>query len=57
MQAVVADEPAVARAVRCLSLHDQLALTLRLLAAEWPTPASPTPLPANVIPFRRRVTE
>jgi hypothetical protein len=54
MQAVVAGEPSVARAVRSLSLYDQLELTLQLLAQEWP---EPEPLPANVIPFRRRVSQ
>lgn len=56
MQALVADEPAVARVVRRLSLYDQLELTLQLLAHESPEPAA-EPLPANVIPFRRRVVE
>ena len=31
MQQVVATQPAIARAVRCLSLYDQLDLTLELL--------------------------
>ena len=51
---MVAGEPSVARAVRSLSLYDQLELTLQLLAQEWP---EPEPLPANVIPFRRRVSQ
>jgi hypothetical protein len=57
LQAVVADEPAMARAVRCLSLYDQLELTLQLLGEAWPQATSPEPLPANVIPFRRRATQ
>jgi hypothetical protein len=57
MQTVVADQPAVARAVRCLSLYDQLELTLQLLGEEWPATESRESMPANVIPFRRRVRE
>ncbi len=54
VQAVLAEQPAVARAVRRLSLYDQLALTLELLRdAEGPD-AQTSDLPANVIPFRRR---
>jgi len=54
VQAVLAEQPAVARAVRRLSLYDQLALTLELLRdAECPD-AQTSDLPANVIPFRRR---
>jgi hypothetical protein len=56
MQEVVAHQPAVANAVRCLSLYDQLQLTLQLLREEWPEADSPETLPANVIPFRPRQT-
>ena len=55
MQTVLAEQPAVARAVRRLSLHDQLSLTLELLRqADSADTHSPKTLPANVIPFRRR---
>jgi hypothetical protein len=55
MQEVLAAQPAVARAVRSLSLHDQLSLTLELLReADWSETPSAEPLPPNVIPFRRR---
>jgi hypothetical protein len=55
VQEVLAAQPAVARAVRSLSLHDQLSLTLELLReADWPESQTPASLPANVIPFRRR---
>ncbi len=57
MQAVVADQPALAHAVRRLSLYEQLELTLQLLGDEWPEAASPEPLPANVIPFRPRLRQ
>ena len=37
MELVLARQPSVARAVRCLPLSDQLELTLELLAQrEWP---------------------
>jgi hypothetical protein len=52
---VVATQPAIARAVRCLSLYDQLDLTLELLdQRDWPEFDSPEDLPPNVIPFPRR---
>jgi len=55
MQEAVAHAPALAHAVRRLSLYDQLALTLRLLRDEWPEPPpSPEVLPANVVRFRPR---
>ena len=55
VQAVLAEQPAVARAVRSLSLHDQLSLTLELLReADCADPQTSETLPANVIPFRRR---
>jgi len=56
VQAVLAEQPAVARAVRSLSLHDQLSLTLELLrSADLPADGhTPETFPANVIPFRRR---
>jgi hypothetical protein len=51
----VATQPGIARAVRCLSLYDQLDLTLELLhQRDWPDFDSPEDLPPNVIPFRRR---
>jgi hypothetical protein len=53
MQQVVADQPAVARAVRSLPLYDVLELTLELLGQhDWPEFAQPEPLPPNVIRFR-----
>ena len=53
IQQVVATQPAIARAVRCLSLYDQLDLTLELLhQRDWPDFDSPEDLPPNVIPFR-----
>jgi hypothetical protein len=55
MQDVLAEQPAVARAVRRLSLHDQLSLTLELLReAEWPATETPEALPPNVVRFRPR---
>jgi hypothetical protein len=55
MQQVVASQPAIARAVRCLSLYDQLDLTLELLRqCDWPEFEQREDLPPNVIPFRRR---
>jgi len=55
MQQVVATQPANARAVRCLSLYDQLDLTLELLRqSDWPEFGRDEELPSNVIPFRRR---
>ena len=54
VQRVTWTQPEVAYAVRCLSLLDQLELTLQLLnECQEPGPE----LPSNVIPFRpRRVT-
>jgi hypothetical protein len=57
MQEVVAAQPAIAHAVRCLPLYDQLELTLELLRQEdWPDFEfeHPEELPPNVIPFRPR---
>lgn len=55
MQYVVATQPAIARAVRCLTLYDQLDLTLELLHQhDWPDFDPPEELPPNVIRFRRR---
>jgi len=55
MQQVVADQPAIAHAVRCLRLRDQLELTLELLRQhDWPDVAESEPLPPNVVRFRQR---
>jgi hypothetical protein len=55
MQDVVEAQPDIARAVRCLSLYDQLDLTLELLQQDyWPEFHEPEDLPTNVIRFRRR---
>ena len=55
MQNVVAQQPAIAHAVRCLPLYDLLELQLELLhQSDWPDIAEPEPLPPNVIRFRRR---
>jgi hypothetical protein len=55
MQNVVARQPAIAHAVRCLSLFDVLELQLELLRqADWPEFEEPEPLPPNVIRFRAR---
>jgi hypothetical protein len=55
MQLVLAKQPAIAHAVRCLSLLDVLELQLQLLGqAEWPEFDEPEKLPANVIRFRPR---
>jgi hypothetical protein len=55
MQHVVATQPAIPRAVRCLSLYDQLDLTLELLdQRDWPDFDAQEDLPPNVIPFRGR---
>jgi hypothetical protein len=46
MQQVVAHQPAIARAVRRLSLCDQLALTLELLLqVDWPECSEHEPFP------------
>ncbi len=55
MQEVVARQPPIAHAVRCLPLYDQLELTLELLRqADWPEFDDPEPLPPNVVRFRPR---
>jgi hypothetical protein len=55
MHDVLAHQPAVARAVRSLSLYDQLSLTLEVLSqADWPDAQPVETLPPNVLPFRRR---
>jgi hypothetical protein len=58
MQEVVAQQPAIAHAVRCLTLCDKLELTLESLQQEgWPdfeTREPPEPLPPNVVRFRPR---
>ena len=52
---VVANQPLIAHAVRCLPLCDQLDLTLELLHQnEWPDFEQPDELPPNVIRFRGR---
>jgi hypothetical protein len=51
MRRVMCARPDVAYAVHCLSLLDQLELTLELLN-EWQE--SEPELPSNVIPFRPR---
>jgi hypothetical protein len=53
MQEVVGRRPEIALAVRCLSLLDQLELTLELLADEQKPDSE---LPPNVICFRPRGT-
>jgi hypothetical protein len=63
MNNVVVHQPAIAYAVHCLTLFDQLELTLQLLEQDdWPDFHSPEPLALNVVPFspvpsvaRRRV--
>ena len=55
MEFVLAEQPAIAHAVRCLSLLDLLELQLQLLAQPgWPEFDRPEHLPPNVIPFRSR---
>jgi hypothetical protein len=55
MHDVVAHQPAIAYAVHCLTLFDQLELTLELLEQlDWPDFDTPEPLPANVVRFRAR---
>jgi hypothetical protein len=55
MQRVVVREPAIAYAVHCLPLYDQLELTLQLLQQDdWPE-FDDEPLPPNVVRFRPRV--
>jgi hypothetical protein len=57
MRQVVVRQPAIAHAVHCLPLYDQLELTLELLQQEyWPEFIEPEPLPPNVLRFRRRRT-
>ena len=52
MREVVAHQPAIAHAVQCLPLFDQLELTLELLRqAEWPAFDDSEPLPPNVVRF------
>jgi hypothetical protein len=55
VQNVLAEQPAIAHAVRCLPLYDQLQLTVELLQQEdWPDFDEPEVLPSNVIRFRPR---
>jgi hypothetical protein len=56
MRHIVEHQPAIAHAVRCLPLYDQLKLTLELLRQrEWPAFGEPEPLPPNVLRFRPRL--
>ena len=56
MESVLARQPAVARAVRCLPLLDQLELTLDLLRQPaWPEIGAVDELLPNVVRFRRRL--
>jgi hypothetical protein len=53
---VLARQPGVARAVRCLTVLDRLELTLQLLRQpEWPAFDDVEELPPNVVRFRPRV--
>ena len=55
MQSVLADQPLIGHAVRCLSLCDVLELQLELLRqTDRPDFEHPEPLPPNVIRFRPR---
>ena len=55
VQDVVKHQSAVAHAVHCLTLFDQLELTLELLKqVDWPDFDAPEPLPPNVVRFRPR---
>jgi hypothetical protein len=55
MQIVVAQQPAIAHAVRCLLLRDLLELQLELLhQSDWPEFEEPEPLPSNMVRFRPR---
>jgi hypothetical protein len=55
MEFVLAEQPAIAHAVRCLSLSDVLELQLELLAQpEWAEFDEPKQLAPNVIRFRPR---
>jgi hypothetical protein len=57
MRQVVVHQPAIARAVRSLSLFDLLKLQLELLRQlDWPEFDELEPLPPNVIRFRPRST-
>jgi hypothetical protein len=57
MQQMVAQQPALARAVSCMTLYDQLDLTLELLGHHdnsYLDEEPAQPLPSNVIRFRMR---
>jgi hypothetical protein len=55
VQDVVERQPSIAYAVHCLTLFDQLELTLELLQQDdWPDSDTPEPLPPNVVRFRPR---
>jgi hypothetical protein len=56
IQQVVVEQPAIAHAVYCLPLRDQLELMLELLRqCDWTEFGEPEPLPPTVIPFRPRM--
>jgi hypothetical protein len=56
MEFVLARQQGVARAVRCLTVRDQLELMLQLLRqSEWPDFGEVDELPPNVVRFRPRV--
>ena len=56
MHDVVEHQPAIGYAVHCLTLFDQLELTLELLKQDdWPDFDTLGPLPPNVVRFRPRV--
>jgi hypothetical protein len=55
MQDVIEHQPQIAYAVQCLTLLDQLELTIDLLKqGDWPDFDAPEALPPHVIPFRHR---
>ena len=55
---VVKHQSAIAHAVHCLTLFDQLELTLELLKQDdWPDFETPEPLPPNVVRFRPRARD
>ena len=56
MKQVVDRQPAIAHAIRCLPLYDQLELTLELLRQDdWPEFDQRERLPSNVVRFRPRL--
>jgi hypothetical protein len=55
MHDVVEHQPAIAHVVQCLTLFDQLELTLELLKqGDWRDFDTPEPLAPNVVRFRPR---